>query len=420
MDHSVFISYSSADKASADQVCAYLEASGIGCWIAPRDIPPGVEYPAAILDGLAQARTIVLLVSPAAVQSPHILSEVGHAFSKKKPIIPLRLAAIKLPPDFDYFLSMSQRLDALDGCTPANLARLKDAVSQASSGPGPVRGEVRKRSRMIIAACALFMVIAGLVFWRSIGNRPRPEDPPVVTASGSGVPTAPKASKPQPWVNPKDGLTYVWIPPGQFMMGCSAGDTECKPDEAPSHLVEIPAGFWIGQTEVTNAAYQKLVPSAKFQADESKLPVVGLSWAQAKAYCAAAGGRLPAEAEWEYAARAGSANAYYGVPSRIAWYEANSGGVLHEVGVKEPNAFGLFDVLGNASEWVLDRYYNRYDLEAPAIGDVQQPLAGNASALTRGGFWESEAANIRVSHRIPMDNQDRAPMAGVRCIAERK
>ena len=77
-------------------------------------------------------------------------------------------------------------------------------------------------------------------------------------------------------------------------------------------------------------------------------------------------------------------------------------------------------MLGNAAEWVLDRYYNKYDPDDPAIGDVQQPLAGNATAFSRGGYWESEQKNLRVSHRAEMEKDDPAPMVGVRCIAVRK
>jgi formylglycine-generating enzyme required for sulfatase activity len=227
-------------------------------------------------------------------------------------------------------------------------------------------------------------------------------------------------AKPQPWLNPKDGLTYVWIPPGTFTMGCSPADTECQPDESPSHLVELPNGFWLGQTEVTNAAYHRVVASASFPPNEANLPVVDVSWRQAKAYCAAIGGRLPTEAEWEYAARAGTTGAYYGVPAKIAWFASNGGGDRHQVATRQPNAYGLYDMLGNASEWVLDRYYNKYDIEAPATGNVEQPLAANASALTRGGFWESEAQNIRVSHRNEMERDEPGPMAGIRCAVERK
>jgi formylglycine-generating enzyme required for sulfatase activity len=426
MDRPIFISYSSSDKVVADQACASLEAAGYGCWIAPRDIEPGADYPAAILEALQHARAVVVVVSAAAVASPHILSEVGHAFDKKKPIISFRLSAAELPPNFDYFLSMSQWLDAHNGCTSENLARLTEAVSQALSGGAAALLEKKVgRNKWILPAGAVFLMALGaVVYWRWASgvievkqshSTERKIVPPVGNRKSN-----PPDTKPQPWVNPKDGLTYVWIPPGTFTMGCSPGDTECKVDETPSHLVDVPGGFWLGQTEVTNAAYHRVMTSSKFRPNQANLPVSGISWRQAKAYCAAIGGRLPAEAEWEYAARGGTTGVYYGVPSKIAWFASNSGGASHDVATRQPNAYGLYDMLGNVSEWVLDRYYQKYDIEAPAIGKVEQPLASNASALARGGFWESEVQNIRVTRRAEMDNEDPAPMVGIRCVIERK
>jgi formylglycine-generating enzyme required for sulfatase activity len=425
MAQPVFISYSSEDKAAADQVCAVLEGAGYGCWIAPRDIEPGADYPTAILNGLQRSHAVVVIVTSTAVASPHVLSEVGHAFGERKPIIPFRLSIAPLPPQFDYFLSMSQWLDAPDGCTSKNLAHLQEAVSQALAGGTAkiVAGKGRLDKRILLAGAAVLVALAAVAYWSWPVPKPQPgdvhpADSKVVPPAADGKTTP--AAAPQPWVNSKDGLTYVWIPPGTFTMGCSPGDTQCQPDESPSHLVELPNGFWLGQTEVTNAAYHRVVPSASFPANEANLPKVGLSRPEAQAYCAAVGGRLPSEAEWEYAARGGVAGPYYGVPSKIAWYAANSDGVRHEVATKLPNAYGLHDMLGSASEWVLDRYYNKYDIEAPAIGNVEQPRAPNATAVMRGGFWESEAENIRASHRAEQEKDLPVPMAGVRCVAERK
>jgi formylglycine-generating enzyme required for sulfatase activity len=419
MDRSIFISYSSSDKAAADQICAALEGAGLGCWIAPRDIPPGADYPAAILEGVKQARAIVVIVTPAAVASPHILSEVGHAFSAKKPIVPFRLSAADLPPDFDYFLSMSQWLDARDGCTPANLARLRDALSQTGSSRGHVTPVSKKW--MVAGTIALLFALLAVVYLKRPApavNAPAVNAPPIDTVKIP--PPPPPETKPQPWVNPKDGLTYVWIPPGTFTMGCSAGDTECNPDESPAHPVELATGFWMGQTEVTMAAYQRVLGRIKFPTKDANLPVVETSRQDAKTYCAAIGGRVPTEAEWEYAARGGVAAAWYGVPAKIAWYAGNSGGLRHDVGKLQPNSYGLYDMLGNASEWVLDRYYNKYDMEAPATGKVDEPLASNASATARGGYWESEPQNIRVSRRAAMENSEPGPMAGIRCIVDHR
>ena len=115
-------------------------------------------------------------------------------------------------------------------------------------------------------------------------------------------------------------------------MGCSAQDSECKDDEKPTHQVAIEKGFWLGQTEVTVAAYLKYTPKAELHtpASAGTLPMSGVTWAEAKDYCKAMGGRLPTEAEWEYAARGGISQPYYGVISKIAWYAGKSIGFLIE------------------------------------------------------------------------------------------
>jgi hypothetical protein len=97
--------------------------------------------------------------------------------------------------------------------------------------------------------------------------------------------------------NPRDGLTYVWIPPGKFMMGCSPGDLECEEDEKPAHEVEITRAFWMGQTEVTQAAWKKVMGTNPSEWKDDQRPVDHVSWFEADKYCKAAGLRLPTEAE---------------------------------------------------------------------------------------------------------------------------
>src|SRR5690242_2182091 len=156
MEHAVFISYSSSDHVAADEICTALEKAGHGCWIAPRNIEPGADYPTAILNGVEQARVVVVIISEAAVASPHILTEIGHAFGEKKPIIPFRLSDAKLPPNFDYFLSMSQWLEATDGCSSENLTRLNEAVAQALTGaPAAVQERRKKRILPALAVCVI-------------------------------------------------------------------------------------------------------------------------------------------------------------------------------------------------------------------------------------------------------------------------
>jgi formylglycine-generating enzyme required for sulfatase activity len=419
----VFISYASADKAVAERVSSTLESAGITVWIAPRDIPPGTEFPAAIVEAVSSVRVLVLILTEHAVASPHILSEVGHAFNGKKRIVPFRLSRAPLPEDLEYFLSLTQWLDAFEGCTDQNLQRLTEATRAALTGDGSVRRTVRlKRQGKWVAAGMLALAVvvaAGTILLRRSPKPSGPDPTALVTASGGAAPSS--VSKQKTWVNPVDGQQYVWIPPGSFIMGCSGGDSECADDEKPAHPVDIDHGFWLGQTEVTIAAYRRFAAkhNLKPTTGDGAFPVTGLTWAKAKEYCAAIGGRLPTEAEWEYAARAGDTHSYYGMVPKIAWYADDSGDTVHAVGGKQPNAFGLYDMLGNVKEWVLDRYYKKYYLDSATTGsDVDQPLASNATAVARGGFWASEAASIRVSHRFEEEPDAEDVTVGVRCASD--
>ncbi len=161
-------------------------------------------------------------------------------------------------------------------------------------------------------------------------------------------------------IDRRDGLPYVFISPGTFSMGCSPGDDQCDDDEKPPHPVTITKGFWIGQTPVTQEAYLRVTGKSPSKFKGSNLPVEQVSWDDAAGYCRAVGLRLPTEAEWEYAARAGSASASYGNLDDIAWYAGNSSARTHTVGQKLPNAWGLYDMLGNVWEWTADWYDKDY------------------------------------------------------------
>jgi len=426
MAQQVFISYSAADKATAERVCAALEQAGISCWIAPRNIEPGTDYPTALVAAIRSVSVLVLILTESAAASPHILSEVGHAFSGKKRIIPFCISQKAVPDDLEYFLAITQRLDAPEGCTEQNLKRLIEATRAALAGrPIPhltTPSKSRVRWWLASAVLAVAAVAAVILFVKSRQPAVRNIPPPLGGDVAALTPRTPQTtSQPKTWTNPADGLTYAWIPPGTFMMGCSAQDSECKDDEKPAHQVAIEKGFWMGQTEVTIAAFKKFNP--KFVSPDPSsapnLPVCGVSWTEAKNYCAATGGRLPTEAEWEYAARGGSSQAFYGTISEIAWYANNSADGPHPVGKKRPNAFGLYDMLGNVSEWVLDRYFNKYSYDSESTGpNVEQPLASNALAVARGGFWQNEAVALRVSHRLAQYKEGDDVPIGFRCARD--
>jgi formylglycine-generating enzyme required for sulfatase activity len=228
--------------------------------------------------------------------------------------------------------------------------------------------------------------------------------------------------------NSKDGLKYSWIPPGTFMMGCSPGDSECHDREKPAHQVTITRAFWIGQTPVTVGAYKRFAgttgrqmpPAPDFNnswANEN-MPIVNVAWDDAQAYCGWMGGRLPTEAEWEYAARGGSTEARYGPIDEIAWYSQNSGGQTHDVAQKRANRFGLYDVLGNVWEWVSDWYDQNYYQSSPS-----QDPTGSASGqfrVLRGGSWvnDNDPRVVRVSYRNRLHPVDWDNAVGFRCGGE--
>jgi len=218
-------------------------------------------------------------------------------------------------------------------------------------------------------------------------------------------------------MNPNDGQTYVWIPPGEFEVGCSTHDDERNGGEMGYHAVtvRITHGFWLGQTEVTQAAYEKTLGQKLFPSKGPRYPVEGVNWYEAREYCEAAGGRLPTEAEWEYAARAGSSQARYGQLDAIAWYLGNSGNQAHQAGQKQPNAWSLYDMLGNVKEWVADWYEENYYQTLPSLAtDPKGPPIGTHRVL-RGGYWDDRPGDVRAPDRDFSIPSNRSVGYGFRC-----
>ena len=414
----IFISFASADVELAHRTVQSLERSGLRCWISDRDIEPTASYPAAITRAVAESGVVLLLLTEASNSSLHVLKEIELAFNKRRPILPVRVAGATPSPDLQYFLSTTQWLDAGAAYDETDLARIEPVLKELLRRK-PARGLPRNGERgWWIPVAAVAMLVAAAVVALALWSGRREDG---AEANNAAQPAAPIAGTSGVSVktNPRDSQAYVWVPPGRFMMGCSAGDPSCEDDEKPSHPVDISRGFWLARTEVTAAQYRKAgtAPGADREAGDEALPAAAVTWAAAKAYCAGVGGRLPAEAEWEYAARAGTATPYYDSLPAIAWFSDTSDDRPRPVGTKAPNAFGLHDMLGNVSEWVRDRYYNAYD-EGADHSTIEEPLAGNASAVARGGSWLSDTRGVRVSRRLEMPPDAEEPHIGFRCAIE--
>ena len=230
-----------------------------------------------------------------------------------------------------------------------------------------------------------------------------------------------------------DGLEYVWIPPGSYMMGCVPGDRGCFSDEAPRHEVTISKGFWIGRTEVTVAAYERFVraigapmpPVPNFNPEwrEKDHPINNVIWDEANAYCEWAGGRLPTEAEWEYAARGGKDGLKYPAGNRMNHDDTNYEGTRGKdqwkytapVGSFDPNGWGLFETAGNVWEWTADWHLKDYYARSPST-DPRGPASGQ-HRVVRGGAWITRStAHLRTSSRVSQETNRRYRSIGMRCV----
>ena len=283
----------------------------------------------------------------------------------------------------------------------------------------------------------------------------------IIGCSGPSVPIVPIGSNVEE--------RFVLIPAGSFQMGSNDGDS----DNQPVHEVTITKPFYMGKYEVTQAEYEKYCsygsssPSSK--GDGDNYPAYYVSWYDALVYCNkrsradgltpcysinkstnpeewgdvptscdstwnavecdwnADGYRLPTEAEWEYAARAGdntvdsltySGTSYVNKLGEYAWYDDNSDSTTHEVGKKEANAFGLYDMSGNVWEWCWNWYTDSYDEETEGGSDPTGTSAGSLR-VGRGGGWDDNSDGCAVSFRGgsgPYDRDYRNSGLGFRVV----
>ena len=242
------------------------------------------------------------------------------------------------------------------------------------------------------------------------------------------------------------GMEFAMVPSGEFQMGCSEGakPNECSKDEKPRHRVQITKAFEIGKTEVTQKQWQAAMGSNPSAFKGEDRPVEQVTFEQVHEFLNKLNARndgflyrLPTEAEWEYAARAGTTDQYAGSLHDMAWYndgqsaargsgafqnENSPVGLLvpepHPVATKKPNAWGLYDMRGNVAEWVEDFYDANYYSTSPAA-DPKGPATGDGHVV-RGGSFRVYPWLTRVSLRSIFPDTYEFADLGFRVVREKR
>jgi formylglycine-generating enzyme required for sulfatase activity len=266
-------------------------------------------------------------------------------------------------------------------------------------------GMMRTRRVKVMTICALLLSADLMsaqiqrVLARDIPDSPSPRANFQALITGEAVDVQ-NASVWKAWRDHVTGMAFVWVPSGEFDMGSNS--SEASDDEKPVHRVFVD-GFWMGKHEVTQDEWRAVMGSnPSFFKNGGSFPVENISWEDAQEFIRRLNSRtgmtfrLPTEAEWEYACRSWTTeDRYWRYLTYIAWFGGNSGGSTHAVGQKQPNNFGLYDMLGNVWEWCQDWYGSYWS------GDVKNPSGPSMGSyrVVRGGEWNVGAKLVRSSVR---------------------
>ncbi len=478
----VFISHSWEDNELSRKIAQYLKEDGAEIWIDYARIKPGEGMPDRIGEALEWCDTLVLVWSKNAGSSYYVKLEWQSALDMQKKIIPCIMDDTKRPPILRGFLYIdfknfeqgyAQLLYALNlkrskKTTPPIVPPPKIDNESAAEKPKPekiqpkpvqktepppqsfvdIQQDVpgRKKNQLKQLFLPLLAVLLVAIGIYALSNSDGDNREANITSMDESVTVDSTAIiEPERVDSEKviNGIEFVLINGGTFVMGDNIGDG--VDDEKPVHSVKI-SSFYISKTEVTNAQFCEFlnekgnqteggVTWLEIESEYCKItkesgryipthefenhPVVEVSWYGALAYSQWAGGQLPTEAQWEYAARGGNKSngyTYSGSNSieAVAWYTEKSGSKTHPVGTKQPNELGIYDMSGNVWEWCQDKWHDNYQ-GAPTDGSAWK--TGNSSfRVYRGGSWNRSAQYCRSADRNSGYPEYRYGLIGFRLV----
>ena len=444
MKRHVFICYSHSDLSVAKAVVRQLESRGFVCWVACRDLDPGQPPLQSFHQALQRSHAAVLVHSSAAESSSEILRQLEWLVVNDRPLFALVTGGVNKIDPLEYLLkgAILLELPKKNSSTfwdqlAASLLAIQIPAERVPVESSFTSQYLRKFGSPLTAASLLagvfLVVLWGWLFW---GNSRAANDPQEIPLSKIMEQTrdlqrvlnntstvrveAPPADL-SPRLQNSLGIKFVLIPPGSFTRRSALNPTE-------SYTISLTRSFYLGVTEVTQTQFQGVMGFNPSSHKGDLLPVDSATWFQAVEFCERLNAlpaevragrvyRLPTEAEWEFAARAGSGYRYFFGESpagidQFAWYAANTNGKSKDVGIKLPNPWGLYDVLGNVNEWCSD-----WLAEYPAEGLINPtgPKEGENKIL-RGGAYYDEAFRVDSNWRGYVE--PRRGKGGIRVVCE--
>jgi formylglycine-generating enzyme required for sulfatase activity len=435
----IFISYSHKDKRWLEELTDFLKplerAKKVSLWIDHAKIKSGDSWKQEITQALAEAELALLLVTQRFIVSDFIhqnelpqLLERARTEGVKILWIALSRSTVR-DTEINTYQALNDPGKPLDRLRPARrndvwheiYEKIKQALEEAPVQPEKVIGEIPEdiapsepetapaRVEQDIAAAPPLQPEMGKIEARAPTNKEM--------ASGETGPAAEEV------ITNSVGMTVRLIPAGTFQMGSPKGE-KGRFDNERQHQVFLSRPFYLQTTPVTQGQWRQVMGStpASFQEGWEDCPVEKVSWDEAQEFVAKLNQmeeidayRLPTEAEWEYACRAGTTTRFgcgdeeAKLPD-YAWFAENSGGKTHPVGQKEPNAWGLYDMHGNVWEWCQD-WYEEYP-----PGPVTDPPGSDTGEyrVLRGGSWGNFSGYLRSAVRYLIDPDNRSNYVGFR------